>query len=124
MEKKGLDVVVLDVGKLTSVADYLILCSGESERQVRAIADHVHQTLAAKRTSPLSVEGTTTSQWVLLDFGDVVAHVFRADIRAHYGLEKLWADAKRVRVPTRIRPAPTSTPLPAGRRTVRVREQR
>lgn len=116
--------MVLDVGKLTSVADYLILCSGESERQVRAIADHVHHTLAAKQTPPLSVEGAATSQWILLDFGDIVAHVFKADIRVHYGLERLWADAKRVRVPTRSRPAPTSAPVPARRRTAKVREQR
>jgi ribosome-associated protein len=91
--------VVLDVGKLTSVADYLVLCSGGSDRQVRAIADHINGSLAQQRIHPLSIEGTSTSQWVLMDYGDVVVHVFRTDLRAHYALERLWGDAKQIRLP-------------------------
>jgi ribosome-associated protein len=91
---------------LTSVADYLVLCSGESERQVRAIAEHIDQVLSAQRLPPLSIEGTSTAQWILMDCGDVVAHIFRADIREHYGLERLWSDAKRVRLPA----VPASVP--------------
>ncbi|TLY15274.1 MAG: ribosome silencing factor [Nitrospirae bacterium] len=87
LEKKAHDVLILSVAKLTSVADYLVLCSGESERQVRAIADYIDSMLATQRVSPLSIEGASTANWILMDFGDVVVHVFRTDIRHHYGLE-------------------------------------
>jgi ribosome-associated protein len=90
--------VVLDVGKLTSVADYLVVCSGGSDRQVRAIADHIDGSLARQSVHPLSIEGLSSSQWVLLDYGDVIVHIFRADIRHHYALERLWSDAKQTRV--------------------------
>jgi ribosome-associated protein len=106
LDKKAEDVVVLDVGKLTSVADYLVLCSGGSDRQVRAIADHIDGTLAQQRVHPLSIEGLSTSQWVLMDYADVVVHIFRTDVRAHYALERLWGDAKQVRLPE-------SPPVPA-----------
>ena len=124
LEKKATDVLVLHVATLTSVADYLVLCSGDSERQVRAIADHVDRVLSGQRTPPLSIEGSSSSQWVLMDFGDVVAHVFRSDIRDHYALEKLWGDAKRVRLPAQkpsagkpaeASPARKSRSLRAGR---------
>lgn len=119
MDKKAGDVLVLHVAKLTSVADYLVLCSGESERQVRAIAEHVDQMLSARRLPPLSIEGTSTAQWILMDFGDVVAHIFRADIREHYGLEKLWSDAKRVRLPAAQVPAPAAPMSVAKKRSGR-----
>ena len=99
LDKKATDVVVLNVAKLTSVADYLVLGSAESERQTRAIADHVDGILSSSGSATLSMEGTASSPWVLIDFGDVVAHIFRHDVREHYALERLWADAKRVRVP-------------------------
>lgn len=99
LDKKATDVVVLNVAKLTSVADYLVLGSAESERQTRAIADHVDGILSSSGSAPLSMEGTASSPWVLIDFGDVVAHIFRHDVREHYALERLWADAKRVRLP-------------------------
>lgn len=111
-EKKATDVLVLNVAKLTSVTDYLVLCSGESERQVRAIADNIDRALSSRRTPPLSIEGTSSSQWVLMDFGDVVAHIFLSNIREHYALEKLWGDAPRVRIPAQEpaaeKPAPTT----------------
>lgn len=107
LDKKAEDVVVLDVGKLTSVADYLVLCSGGSDRQVRAIADHIDGTLARQRVHPLSIEGLSTSQWVLMDYADVVVHIFRTDVRAHYALERLWGDARQVRLPE-------SPPVPAA----------
>jgi ribosome-associated protein len=116
LDKKATDVVVLHVAKLTSVADYLVLSSAESDRQTRAIADHIDGTLSAVGSGPLSIEGSASSPWVLVDFGDVVAHIFRNDVRQHYALERLWADAKRVRVPD----GPIPPPMPATRaRTVR-----
>lgn len=123
LEKKANDVLILHVAKLTSVADYLVLCSGESERQVRAIADHIDSELSGQRVPPLSIEGAMTAQWILMDFGDVVVHVFRTDIRDHYGLEKLWSDARRVRLPAQ-KVAPAAPPLRlTKKRSVRVREQ-
>ena len=108
LDKKALDVQVLHVAPLTSVADYLVLGSAESDRQTRAIADHIQDLLSPSGETPLSIEGTSSGQWVLLDFGDVVAHIFRQDVRNHYALERLWSDAKQVAIPDET-PAP-STP--------------
>ena len=123
LEKKAADVLILHVAKLTSVADYLVICSGETERQVKAIADHIDSALSSRRGGPLSVEGTSNARWVLMDFGDVVAHIFRSDIRDHYGLEKLWRDARKVAVPAE--PVRASSAPRQGRRSriVRVRKQ-
>lgn len=112
--------MVLDVGKLTSVADFLVLCSGGSDRQVRAIADHIDGSLARQRIHPLSIEGTATSQWVLMDYGDVVVHIFRTDIRAHYALERLWSDAKHVALPD-APPVPAVAPPSPARTRTRIR---
>jgi ribosome-associated protein len=109
LDKKATDVVVLNVAKLTSVADYLVLGSAESDRQTRAIAHHVDGMLSTSGSAPLSIEGTASSPWVLIDFGDVVAHIFRHDVRQHYALERLWADAKRVRVPDELVSRPVTT---------------
>ena len=119
VEKKATDVVVLNVAKLTSVADYLVVCSGESERQVRAIADNIDRVLSSCRTPPLSIEGLSSSQWVLMDFGDVVAHIFRSDIREHYALEKLWGDAPRVRIPAQEPAEKPAASTPKRRRSLR-----
>jgi ribosome-associated protein len=99
LDKKALDVQVLHVAPLTSIADYLVIGSAESDRQTRAIADFVADVLARVGQRPLSLEGTTSGQWVLIDFGDVVAHVFRQDTRSHYALERLWSDARQIPVP-------------------------
>lgn len=109
LDKKALDVQVLHVAPLTSVADYLVIGSAESDRQTRAVADHVDDILSRRGERPLSMEGTTSGQWVVLDFGDVVAHVFKQDARSHYALERLWSDAKQVRIPEDM-PPPTATP--------------
>ncbi len=100
LDKKATDVLVLHVAKLTSIADYLVIGSAESDRQTRAIADHVDGVLSRSGSHPLSIEGKISSPWVLMDFGDVVVHIFRQDARQHYGLERLWADAKRVPIPS------------------------
>lgn len=114
LDKKAIDVLILHVGKLTSVADYLVLGSAESDRQTRAVADHVDGILSQSGQGALSIEGKQSSQWVLMDFGDVVAHIFRQDARQHYGLERLWADAKQIPIPgleaTPVIPAPKPRP--------------
>ena len=106
LDKKALDVQVLHVAPLTSVADYLVIGSAESDRQTRAVADHIDDVLSRVGERPISMEGTTSGQWVVLDFGDVVAHVFKQDARSHYALERLWSDAQQVRIPDDI-PPPT-----------------
>jgi ribosome-associated protein len=102
LDKKALDVQVLHVAPLTSIADYLVIGSAESDRQTRAIADSVVDALSRVSQRPLSLEGTTSGQWVLIDFGDVVAHVFRQDARSHYALERLWSDARQIPIPGEV----------------------
>lgn len=99
LDKKATDALILQVAPLTSVADYLVIGSADSDRQASAIADHIDGILSRSGTKPLSVEGRRSSQWVLMDFGDVIVHIFRQDIREHYALERLWADAKRITIP-------------------------
>jgi ribosome-associated protein len=92
-DKKAIDIVLLGIGELTTVADYLVICAGSSERQLGAIADGITEGLAADGTSPLGREGAAGAHWVLLDFGAVVVHVFAPPERDFYQLERLWADA-------------------------------
>lgn len=111
LDKKASDVLILHVAKLTSVADYLVLGSAESDRQTRAIADHVDGVLSQSGSATLSIEGKASSPWVLMDFGDVIVHIFRQDARQHYGLERLWADAKRIPLDDELpAAAPASVP--------------
>ncbi len=101
--RKALEVVILDVRALTSVADVFIICSGRSNRQVTAIAEHIQTDLKKHRIRPLSVEGKNEGHWVLLDYGHVVIHVFYEPIRTFYDLEGLWIDAKRIQTDTLIK---------------------
>ncbi len=94
--KKVLDLVILDVRGLTSVADVFMICSGRSNRQVAAIADHIHQILKQHKIYPLSIEGKKEGHWVLLDYDHIVIHVFYEPQRQFYNLEGLWSDAKRL----------------------------
>ena len=98
-EKKAQNLVVLDVADLTSIADVFIICSGRSNRQVKAIADSIVVNLKKHKIKPLSVEGTGEGHWILLDYGHVVIHVFYEPVRAFFDLEGLWADAKRITTP-------------------------
>lgn len=92
-EKKGSDVKVIELKEVSSVADYFILCSADSDTQVQAIAEHLDKSLREKGIRLWHKEGTTALQWVLLDYVDVVIHVFQKETRAFYNLEKLWGDA-------------------------------
>ena len=95
-EKKSIGVVALDVRGLTSLADAFIICSGRSNRQVSAIAEHVRRVLREAGLRPLHVEGEKEGQWALLDYGHVIIHVFYEPVRNFYDLESLWADAPRI----------------------------
>ena len=99
LDRKAYDLVLLDVQEVTSFADYFIICSGRSDRQVQSIAEGIRENLAKMKTPPLSVEGFTSGQWVLLDFSDVIVHVFFQSVREFYDLEVLWAHAPRITLP-------------------------
>ena len=97
LDRKAIDLDVLAVSELTSIADYFLLCSATSERQAQAIADSVVDKLRADdRVKPLLVEGATPGRWILLDYGDFIFHIFTEDCRRFYGLERLWGDAPNV----------------------------
>ena len=98
-KKKALNLIVLDVQNLTSITDVFMICSGRSNRQVNAIADAIVDHLKKHKIRPLSVEGTGQGHWVLLDYGDVVIHVFYEPVREFFDLEGLWVDAKRIETP-------------------------
>ena len=95
LDKKALDVVILDVRGMTSYADYFVLASGESERQVSAMAENVMVQLKQGGEHAVGSEGFETGRWVLLDYGEVVAHSFFQDVRGFYDLDGLWADEPR-----------------------------
>ncbi|OIN95359.1 MAG: ribosome silencing factor [Deltaproteobacteria bacterium CG1_02_45_11] len=94
--RKAINVVILDVRELTSIADVFIIGSGRSNRQVIAIADFLLLELKKQGIKPLSVEGKKEGHWVLLDYGHVIIHIFYEPVRSFYDLEELWIDAKRI----------------------------
>jgi ribosome-associated protein len=97
LDKKAMNLDVLAVAELTSIADYFILSTATSERQAQAVSDAVLEKLREElKVRPLLVEGTTPGRWILLDFGDFIFHVFTEECRRFYGLERLWGDAPNV----------------------------
>src|SRR5580765_2647732 len=99
LEKKAYDLVVLDVHALTSIADYFILCSGRSDRQVQSIAQGLEENAADDGVKPYAVEGTQRGHWVLMDFSDVIVHIFYEPVRQFYDLDGLWGHAPRAKLP-------------------------
>ena len=95
-DKKAADIVLLDLGELTTLADAFVICSGGSERQISAIADGIVEGLRDERVKPIGREGTAESHWVLLDYGSVIVHVFTPPERDYYELEKHWSGARVV----------------------------
>ncbi len=95
-DKKAFELVVLDLDRLTSYTDALVICSAASDRQVAAIADSVQARLREAGRRPLHAEGAAGAEWLLLDYGELVVHVFTEAKRAYYGLDKLWDDAPRI----------------------------
>jgi ribosome-associated protein len=102
-ERKALDMVALYIRKIASFAEYFLVCSGTSTRQVQAIADEVMEKLREARDArPLHTEGYETATGILLDYGDLIVHVFTEESRQFYQLERLWRDAERVELPEEI----------------------
>src|SRR5215813_3557204 len=98
-EKKAIDPVVLDLRDIASFTDYFVIFSGANERQVQAISDEVYEQLKKAGSAAARVEGYKTAEWILLDFGDFVVHVFEQKARKFYDLERLWRESKRVELP-------------------------
>ena len=98
LDKKATDAVLLDLRELAAVSDYFVIVSAASEVQVKAIADHVEDTLREKGLKPWHVEGREGRHWMLLDYIDVVVHVFHEKTREYYLLERLWGDAKKIEI--------------------------
>ena len=98
-EKKALDPVVLDLREIASFTDYFVIVSGANERQVQAISDEVYESLKKLGHTSARVEGYKTAEWILLDYGDFVVHVFEQKARKFYDLERLWRESKRVELP-------------------------
>lgn len=95
-DKKAQDILVLRLAAITEFTDYFIICSGNSTRQTQAIADEITEQLKKVRVRPLQTEGYNTGQWILIDYGTFVVHVFTEESRKFYDLERLWRDAERV----------------------------
>jgi ribosome-associated protein len=108
VDHKGLEPVLLEVKGLCSFADYFIVCSGGSRRHVLALAEHLEQALTKAGTEPLGVEGMEEGQWVLMDYNDVVIHIFSQPLREFYNLEGLWAEAPQTCVEGAAQAASTS----------------
>ena len=96
---KAKDVVALDISKLTSFTDTFIITSATSTRQVKAIGERLQSNLRDKKVKPLSVEGLEDGRWVLMDYGDVIIHIFYEPVRSEFNLEGLWADAQELPLP-------------------------
>jgi len=111
VDHKGLEPVVLEVKGLCSFADYFIVCSGGSQRHVLALSRHLEETLSKSGARPLGMEGLEEGQWVLLDYNDVVIHLFSQPLREFYNLEGLWAEAPRTIVDSAAY-ASAPSPLP------------
>lgn len=95
-EKKAADMVVLDLREVASFTEYFLICTGANARQVQAISDAMEEQLRKEGKRPLHIEGYRNAEWILLDYGDFIAHVFSSASRQFYDLERLWRDAKRV----------------------------
>lgn len=97
-EKKAEDIVVLDLKGISLITDYFVICHGNSDRQVQAIANEIREKVHEKGFNVNRTEGFEEGRWILLDLGDVVVHVFHRDERAYYNLERLWGDAPVVQI--------------------------
>ena len=98
LDKKALDVKVLEIKRISSIADYLVLANGRSDRQVQAIADSVKQGLKPF-DRPIDTEGYDEGRWVVIDYGDIIVHVFQEEVRRIYNLDELWERARRLEIP-------------------------
>ena len=97
-EKKGYDISIIDIKKLSSLTDYFIICTSDSDPQTRAISNHIKKELSKKKIKPLQIEGFEYMDWILIDYYDIVIHIFKKEKREFYNIERLWNDTKITRV--------------------------
>jgi ribosome-associated protein len=103
-EKKAIDMIALDLRAIASFTEFFIIATGANQRQVQAIADEINEQLKKQLGSrPVRIEGYNTAEWVLLDYGDFVVHIFDKDARSFYDLARLWLDARRVEIPAEMK---------------------
>jgi ribosome-associated protein len=95
-EKKALDIVILDVDKISSITDYFVICSAINDRQLHAIADEMDKQMKKISVMKYGMEGYREAKWVLIDYGDLIVHIFEKEMRNYYDLELLWGDAPRI----------------------------
>ena len=105
-EKKGMDIVLLDLRQVTDLLDYFLLCTGTSPQHIKVLAEEVELELKRENERPLHVEGLRERRWVLLDYVDIAVHIFRRDLREFYALERLWGDAPRTEFESSTAPDP------------------
>lgn len=98
LDRKAKDLIILKVKELSSFTDYFVICSGTSDRQVKAIAEHIEERLKKSGILPLGIEGANTGNWVLMDYGDVIIHVFYEPTREFYDIERLWSDVPTMNI--------------------------
>ena len=98
LEKKALDIIIIDVHKITTLTDLFVICTSESEPQTRAITDHIYEQMKEDGMRAWHIEGYENLDWVLLDYVNIVVHVFSRESRDYYDLERLWADGKITQV--------------------------
>jgi ribosome-associated protein len=110
LAKKAKNTIVLELKDLAVFTDYFVICSGESTTQVKAIAEYIETEFARNAIKPLSIEGLRYAHWVLMDYGDVIVHIFEEETRTYYELEKLWLDAPRIALDEEERTHPLKNP--------------
>lgn len=93
-DKKGINITIIDISKISILADYFIIAGGNNENQVKAMADNVLDEFAKEKISPKHIEGYNNANWILMDFSDVIVHIFNEDDRLFYDLERIWRDGK------------------------------
>jgi ribosome-associated protein len=116
-DKKAHDIVALDISGIASFASYFLLCTGDSSRQMQAIADEVEKRLKEIGIRPSHVEGYQNSEWILLDYQDMVIHIFSKSARVYYDLERLWRDGKKIDISELLEPP---APKPVTRRSKKI----
>ena len=97
-DKKARDIKLLDISALTTIAEYFVICTGGSTTQVKALADNVTEKMDEKGVKALRCEGYNSCDWILIDYGDVVVHIFKDDMRSFYNLDHLWGDAENIQI--------------------------
>jgi len=124
LSKKGYDIKIMELKIISSIADYFVICSADSDRQVKAIADEVDDQLSAVGIKCIHREGYESLSWVILDYFDVIVHVFKAESRTFYNLEKLWGDAPVINIKEEQTAKPKTTTKRTGNSSSRTKKEK